>query len=428
MDLHLATFKCDVTPPMGHPLCGGWIKPATQVDDPLEMLGIVILGSGAPIVLATLDWTGLCNGAHHRWTAALADAAKTTPDRVSIHSVHQHNAPFVCLETDRLARAHGLPGMIDDGYFKGSIDASRKALAEGIARARPVSGVSVGQARVTQVASNRRLLGDDGRVKDWRGSSTKDARLHQSPEGLIDPWLRTVRWHDGPNVVATCCYYACHPMSYYGDGRVTSDFVGIARRRRQQETPNSLQMYFTGAAGNVAAGKYNDGTPEARARLTERIYSAMRRADEQAMDVPLSDVTWRRLPVLPSPLATPPSSELLAQVVDPKNSLANRSRPAFVMALRERLARKQALEISSLSLGKVRLLHLPAECFVEYQLRAQEMASDSIVCVAAYGDGGPWYIPTFDAYRQGGYEVSVAFCDPQIDPLLTQAIRTLLVG
>ena len=32
--LHLATFTCDVTPPLGHPLCGGWIEPVRGVDDP----------------------------------------------------------------------------------------------------------------------------------------------------------------------------------------------------------------------------------------------------------------------------------------------------------------------------------------------------------------------------------------------------------
>src|SRR5436309_10700582 len=38
-DLHLAPFRFDVTPPMGHSLCGGWIKPAEAVDDPLFALG-----------------------------------------------------------------------------------------------------------------------------------------------------------------------------------------------------------------------------------------------------------------------------------------------------------------------------------------------------------------------------------------------------
>lgn len=30
---HLARFSIDATPPIGHPLCGGWIKPAEAIDD-----------------------------------------------------------------------------------------------------------------------------------------------------------------------------------------------------------------------------------------------------------------------------------------------------------------------------------------------------------------------------------------------------------
>ncbi|MCU0872069.1 MAG: hypothetical protein MUE50_06965, partial [Pirellulaceae bacterium] len=40
----LATFRCDVTPPLGHSCCGGWITPVTAVDDPLEAIGFVLLG------------------------------------------------------------------------------------------------------------------------------------------------------------------------------------------------------------------------------------------------------------------------------------------------------------------------------------------------------------------------------------------------
>jgi hypothetical protein len=31
--LSIATFSCDVTPPVGHPLRAGWIKPLESVDD-----------------------------------------------------------------------------------------------------------------------------------------------------------------------------------------------------------------------------------------------------------------------------------------------------------------------------------------------------------------------------------------------------------
>jgi hypothetical protein len=36
--LHLATFQSDATPPLGHPLRGGWIEPVRGVDDPQRAL------------------------------------------------------------------------------------------------------------------------------------------------------------------------------------------------------------------------------------------------------------------------------------------------------------------------------------------------------------------------------------------------------
>src|SRR5438876_12251246 len=92
--LHLATFNCDVTPPDGHPLCGGWIEPVRGVDDPLKALGVVLLGEGKPVVLCVVDWTGLRNEAFRIWRKAMAEDAHTTPECVSLHTVHSHNDEF----------------------------------------------------------------------------------------------------------------------------------------------------------------------------------------------------------------------------------------------------------------------------------------------------------------------------------------------
>ena len=71
--------------------------------------------------------------------------------------------------------------------------------------------------------------------------------------------LRTLSFWDGDTPLAALHYYATHPMSYYGDGRVSADFCGLARQKLQDEDPNVFQVYFNGCAGNVTAGKYNDG-------------------------------------------------------------------------------------------------------------------------------------------------------------------------
>ncbi len=426
-DLNLATFRVDVSPPKGHSLCGGWIKPVVDYDDPLEAIGLILLGAGKPIVICAVDWTGILNLAHLQWRTALAEAVGTSPDRVAVQCVHQHNAPFACLDAQRIVQAQGdLPDIVTPDYFNRCLDQVCKEAAAAIGKAQPITHVATGQAKVSQVASNRRILGPDGNVQYWRSSSTRNPLHHELPEGLIDPWLKTVAFYSGDKKIACCHYYATHPMSYYGDGRVSSDFVGLARKRRQQETPDCVQVYFTGCSGNVAAGKYNDGSKEARVRLTERMYEAMTAAEKELRREPVEALAWKTVEVLPPPRETLDAEVLEREIGNRQNPVVRRNRPSYMLAYLQRYERKQPIVLSALHVGPATLLHLPAESFIEYQLKAQQLAPQRFVATAAYGDGGPWYIPTEDAYSQGGYEVTMAFCDPAVDRVLTEGMPQVL--
>jgi hypothetical protein len=92
--LRISTFRVDATSPKGQPCCGGWIKPIEVVDDSQEALGFVIQGAGKPIVVCSVDWTGILNGAHLEFRTEVAKAVGTDPERVAVQCVHQHNAPF----------------------------------------------------------------------------------------------------------------------------------------------------------------------------------------------------------------------------------------------------------------------------------------------------------------------------------------------
>jgi hypothetical protein len=98
----------------------------------------------------------------------------------------------------------------------------------------------------------------------------------------------------------------------------------------------------------------------------------------------------------------------------------------MVLGWQKRLLEKIPIMLSSLNIGGHSLLHLPAESFVGYQLRAQELAGGRFVATAAYGDGGPWYIPLKADYPKGGYEVGVANCADTIEASLVAGIRDLL--
>lgn len=427
--LKLASFRVDASPPMDHPLCGGWIKPVVGMDDPEEAIGFVITGAGAPIVIVAVDWTGILNEAHFRWRQVLAQAAGTTPDRVAVQCVHQHNAPFVCLEGDKIASTQSdLPHIVFVDFFEKCLENTANALKKAMTELRPITHIATGQAKVEKVASNRRFVNEKGVIGDWRGSASKNPVHWELPEGLIDPWLKTVAFYDGETKVAACHYYATHPMSYYGDGKVCSDFVGLARKRRQAEEPGCAHLYFTGCSGNIAAGKYNDGTPEARVRLTERIYAGIVGSEQQLTKQPIESIAWQTENVLFTPRVSLNETTLMEQVRNKDAALANRLRPAMQLAWLHRCERKEPIVLSALHINSTTLLHLPAESFLEYQLRAQAAAPDRFVATAAYGDGGPWYIPIAEAYPQGGYEVSVALSEPTVDTTLTGGLTKVVAS
>ncbi len=429
LNAHLSTFRVDATPPMGHSLCGGWIKPVVGVDDPLWLRGVVITDAGPPIVLAALDWTGVMNESHRLWTEALAEAAHTTPDRVALHCVHQHNAPFIDRDGNALLRKAGADPLIcDDRFVDDLVARSAAAVREALMDPQPVTHIRAGTARVEQVACNRRVIGPDGKIKFTRYSATKDEAARAEPDGTIDPVLRSVGFFQRDRPLARLYYYTTHPMSYYGDGRVTSDFVGLARNRRDAEEPETLHLYFTGSAGNVTAGKYNTGTKPERQILADRIHRGMVSADldADAYNDPLGSISWKTLSIRFAPREDLDLDKLKAIVTDPKATTVARNRSVMTCGWLMRVATRRPILLSRLDLGTVSLLHLPAETFVEYQLEAQASRPDLRIATAAYGDGGPWYIPLERSFAEGGYEPSVANVRPETEPAYRRAIRELL--
>ena len=423
--LHLTTFQSDATPPLGHPLCGGWIEPVRAVDDPLRILGIVLHGAGSPIVLCAVDWCGLRNEANQTWRQALAQAANTTPERVAIHCVHPHNAPFADVEAERLLQSvHGAPSLAL-AFFGRVVRQSADALQTALKSMVPFTHIGIGQARVEQVASNRRIVGTVGKIRFTRYSATKDAKIRAEPEGLIDPWLKTLSFWQDDKPLAALSYYAVHPMSYYGDGRVTADFCGLARQKRQDKEPTIFQMYFNGCAGNITAGKYNDGSKANRPVLRDRIYTALKAAWMATERHPLTTLEWRVQPIRFAPRREKSFGEEESRRVlgNAQAEKARRGNAAFQLAWLKRLDRP--IELTCLDLGKTLVLHLPGEPFIEYQLKAQELRKDAFVCVAGYGDGGPGYIPTDKAYLEGGYEPTVALAAPS-EKRLMEAIARML--
>jgi len=430
-EVYVSTFESDATPPMGAPLCGGGIKPALSVDDPLAARGIVIFPEDqAPIVLVTVEWVGIANASMDRWRKALAEAAGTDIARVSVHVTHPHDAPYVDESVDAVLADQGLGGsMMEVPSSIVAVEKAAAALRESLAHKHRVTHFGHGQGIVKEVASNRRVLGPDGKVKAVRWSATPDPAVRAEPEGTIDPLVRLVSFWDGETPVAALTYYACHPQSKYGDGRVSADFPGLARDLISEELGIPV-LHFDGAGGNVTAGKYNVGDIANRKVFAQRMVDGMHAAWTSTTKYPIvrNEVTWESLE-----LALPLRSEVdeaheRAVLADKSLDIGLKKNAAEEIVWLERARAGVKTPVSCLGLGPIRVLHMPGELFIEYQLAAQAMRPDLPVAMAAYGEYGMGYIGTEISYAQGGYETGmyVSRTAPQVEGVLMDAMRGLL--
>jgi len=430
--LKIALFEADVTPPLGAPLCGGSVKPAEAINDPLAARGIVLLSPTAPpVVLCTVEWVGIGGGSHDAWRQALADAAGTTFDRVAVHATHPHDAPWANESVEGLLAANGLSGtMFDPVAARAAIAQAAAALSAALPAARAITHVGHGAAAVHEVASNRRILGPDGKVRVTRWTATPDPAVRAEPEGLIDPIARAVSFWDGDAPVAALTYYTTHPQSKYGLGRVSADFVGDARDLAEAALGVPV-LHFNGASGNVGAGKYNDGNPANRPVLAGRLFDGLKAAWDATARRPITpaDTEWTSLAV-DLPLRDDIDEDFeRAMLTDPKADRGLRVNAAVELAWRERCQDGKKTDLHLLRLGDIHILHMPGELFVEYQLAAQAMRPDAPVAMAAYGNYAMGYIGTRAAYPQGGYETAryVSRTAPEVEDILMDAMRALLV-
>ncbi len=429
--LRIAVFGADVTPPVGAPLA---YDRMTWIDKPLSARGVVLEGGDSPVVLCSVDWIGIANEGQTAWKTALAEAAQTTPDRVMIHSVHQHDAPVCDFSSWKIlfgAGAH--QEFMDPVFAREAIARTASAVQKACREMKPVTHVGTASGEVREVASNRRILGEDGKVRVTRWTATGDPEVRAEPVGTIDPMARLISFWNHDETLAVLTFYATHPQSFYRTGGASPDFPGLAREFLETWHNGVPHIHFAGAGGNIGAGKWNDGSPDNRMHLAMKLADGIQRAWDQIQKVQVGadDLQFDALPVgLPvSPFVSRDELETRLHAAD-SNTLTRHASAAYLAWMNRADPGSGTVEVtlSRLRLGPADILFLPGEAVVEYQLEAQDMGGDRFVAVAAYGDYGPGYICMEAQYAQGGYEASpgASRVAPETQHVLIPAMQKLL--
>ena len=356
----------------------------------------------------------------------IAAAAGIDPSHVEVHCVHQHTAPYTDGDAQRLLDGCAEPPhYVDFKFLEAVTDRLAAAVKQSLGQLQPFDQVGTGEAQVDRAASSRRLLQADGKIK-VRMSSTTDPALQAVAGGRHRPPAQdhlAGPWRQGPGPVALLCHASANVLRRSAG---SADCVGFARDRLEKNE-GVFGIYFTGCAGDVTLGKYNDRTPRARSEITDRIYTGMTAATAATHWSPVQEIGWLNLPLrLPARSdAGHPAAEQRAKMEDVKVKDILRTRAATAVAYAERVD-KRPLDVSVFSIGDVRILHLPGECLIAFQKFAQRVASRQFVAVAAYGDLGPGYICPMKAFDEGGYEPTASHVAPESELILKGVIRKVL--
>jgi hypothetical protein len=190
--------------------------------------GLILLGAGEPLVLSAVDWCEIRNDAYDRW--ARPDRQRRRDGRRSVSSSPRctSTTPIADLEQRILERSGAAGSICDLELSKRRLRRVADARGRALASATQITHVGTGQGKVEKVASNRRYL--DGMASPLRPHLPREtptratARRAPSTSGSRPSRSGT------ETVPAAVHCYATHPMSYYGKGGVSADFVGMARK------------------------------------------------------------------------------------------------------------------------------------------------------------------------------------------------------
>ncbi|MCA9029568.1 MAG: hypothetical protein KDA66_02100, partial [Planctomycetaceae bacterium] len=165
-----------------------------------------------------------------------------------------------------------------------------------------------------------------------------------------------------------------------------------------------------------------------RMRLALRLADGMDAAwtATERHELQADQIGWETVPVKLPPAPHLIKEELIQalKTEPPKGYIAKADQLAWII----RCEAGHEIDIACLRVGNARVVHMPGELFVEYQLAAKQLRPDLHVSMAAYGEYGPGYIGTEIAYSQGGYETSERASNvaPHTETILMGAVKKLL--
>jgi neutral ceramidase len=424
--MKVGAARADITPPLGLPMdgYGARVSGATGTHDPLAVRVIVAEGDdGTAVALVVADLLFV----NARLQASVAERVRAATgierDRLQLVGTHTHSGP-----------AFDAPSPAEDAIADRMVDAVERAWGE-----RRLARVALGVGRVEGIGANRRPNG-----------------------GPVDDRVTVARFDDDAGQpIATLVNYGCHPTTLGPDNlRYSADYPGVACRALD-DAIGGIAVFTTGAQGDVNPGGYSpEGSmvgivvpwrtfesAERYGRLVAECAAAVHAGLAPAVtDGPDGDRVWGAAEVVELDRRDLPDRAVaeaaLAAALRAEAAIRNAGLSADAIhhakvaaAYTDLIAMQAAdperdgpvrLRVSALGIGPLTHVGIQGELFVALGQQIRERLGGDRTCIAVLCDGTVGYIPTADAFAEGGYEPNASVLRPGGGELLVEAVVALV--
>lgn len=409
MSLRAGTFRLDITPPLGVSLAGFYEDlRAADVHDPLYVHALVLEHGPTQAAILSLDICAIPPALNQRMLARIHQLTGIPADSVTITATHTHSGPAV--DAVLIAGVCSISPSYIDQLLEKSASAVRLAQLR-LRPARLMAGSGINGSYV----HNRRLRRPDGSiVMNWINPQyLQDA----APSGSVDPQLGIWKFVDQQNTaIALLINYANHnnafPDPVSGGSAISADYAGVISGHLADAYGQDTVVFFLpGCAGNINWVDHTQNpshtsshAAEIGASLAQTVLAAD--ASLEKLEVPWLRTSHRCLPVSERPFSA------YDETIDFTFGPPERAMQFFDAYRQAREAAEgKPLPIHPVNLNVIRLgpdavlCTNPAELFNEFGMRIKTASSVRHTLVAELTNGAIGYVPTQQAFTEGGYEV-----------------------
>jgi neutral ceramidase len=434
--------KRDITPPIGLPMAGYGARSgySAGIGDPLYTRAFTVYNEtqGKRLAIITSDLVAYDAATLTAFRSRVEDETGVAPDDVIVAVTHTHSGPAYGSFYDFYSSSPNTSESEKSASWGRELPSLLiAALKEAVASEARVEIALV--STEASISVHRRFIDPLGEV-----------RLSPNPTGITDSAVSILQATDVDNgrVVGTLINYACHPVVLCEDNLLYSgDYPAYALDVIEQTT-GAPALFINGTCGNINPRERGD-FEAARALGAALAADVLQAVEATPRHTNLFISTEAKQVALPLKHATADAFDTYTRTAEkayaahrnPENFEGKRLHDEVVRArgIAERIGRRQRrlegltdsngnllVRIQTARLGPASVVALPGEVFVEFGLEIRRQAPGQLTFVLGYTNEAIGYVPTRNAYAEGGYEVDVSHIAPGAgETLIKEALSSL---